>query len=60
MKSWDQIAVLVTAIIIVILMFPRVLQAVKHTPKGSADDWRTVVLILAAVGLFVFILIKLA
>ena len=42
-----------------IFMIPRAKKMLKDGPKGSSQDWRGFVIIIAVVVVFVFMLIKL-
>jgi len=42
----------------IIFLFPRMMQAVKHAPKGSHKDWLGFFAIIAVIALFVLMLIK--
>ncbi len=44
---------------LLIVLFPRARQMMANSPKGSADDWRGVILPLALVIGFVLLLISL-
>jgi len=41
-----------------VYLFPRMRQAVKHAPKGSNKDWLNFAMIIAVVALFVLLLIS--
>ena len=43
--------------IMIIWLFPRAKQMLKHSPKGSSSDWRDAILPLIGVVLFVILLI---
>lgn len=43
----------------VLVMLPRVKQMIKHSPKGSTDDWRSAIVPLLMVAGFVVLLIML-
>jgi len=57
--DWMKIASAVFMLAMVIYLFPRAKQVVQNTPKGSMKDWMGYVLPMAAVVLFIIILIKL-
>jgi len=41
-----------------VYLFPRARAMIKHSPKGSSDDWRGVLIPLLGVILFVLFLIS--
>lgn len=57
--DWMKIASALFMLAMVIYLFPRAKQVVQNTPKGSMKDWMGYVLPMAAVVLFIIILIKL-
>ena len=42
-----------------LFMIPRAKEMLKNGPKGSSQDWRGFVIIIAVIVVFVFMLIKL-
>ena len=56
--DWMKIASAVFMLAMVIYLFPRAKQVVQNTPKGSMKDWMGYVLPMAAVVLFIIVLIK--
>ena len=59
MDLWMKIgsAVLLGAMLIV--LWPRAKHMLENTPKGSGEDWTTFLVLIAAVGLFILLLINL-
>lgn len=59
MDLWLKIgsAVLLGAMLVV--LWPRARYMLKNSPKGSGEDWRTFIIMIAAIGLFVWLLVKL-
>ncbi len=58
MDLWLKIgsAVLLGAMLVV--LWPRAKYMLENTPKGSSEDWRTFIILIAAIGLFVWLLVK--
>lgn len=54
-----QIGALILMVAMLIMMVPKLKSTLANTPKARSGDWLNVVLILAGVGLFVFVLIQL-
>ncbi|MFV1997883.1 MAG: hypothetical protein ACC641_07705 [Acidiferrobacterales bacterium] len=59
MDLWLKIgsAALLGAMLVV--LWPRAKHMLKNSPKGSSEDWRTFTILIAAIGLFVWLLVKL-
>ena len=57
--DWMKIASAVFMLAMIIYLFPRAKQVVQNTPKGTMKDWMGYVLPMAAVVLFIIVLIKL-
>ncbi len=57
--DWVKIGSAVLLAAMLIYLFPRAKQAVQNSPKGSASDWMGFVIPIAAVVLFVILLISL-
>ncbi|HHH47760.1 MAG TPA: hypothetical protein ENK51_02615 [Gammaproteobacteria bacterium] len=55
--DWLKIGSALLLVAMLVYLFPRMRQAVKHAPKGSNQDWLSFVAIIAVVGLFVMLLI---
>jgi hypothetical protein len=45
-------------IAMIVFLLPRAKHMLQNSPKGSSEDWRTVILLLGGVVLFIWILIK--
>jgi hypothetical protein len=58
MGGWGMIMLGMVAVIAIFVLLPGARRAIKHAPKAEQGDWKTVVLILAVVVGFVFLLIK--
>ena len=57
--DWMKIGSALFLLAMLIFLFPRARQAVQNSPKGSTKDWMGYVIPMAAVALFIFILIQL-
>jgi len=57
--DWIKIGSALFMLAMVIYLFPRARDAVKNSPKGNAKDWMGYVLPMAAVVLFIIVLIAL-
>jgi hypothetical protein len=57
METWEQILLGVAGLIILLLFFPGVSRMMKESPKGTAEDWRGVLVPIGLVVLFVIFLI---
>lgn len=55
--GWEKIASAVFIVAMLVFIFPRMRHAMKHSPKGTASDWKGFLLPLAGVVLFVIFLI---
>ena len=40
------------------MILPRAKHMLKNSPKGSSEDWRTVILLLGGVVVFIWVLMK--
>ena len=56
--DWMKISSALFLLAMIIYLFPRAKQVVQNTPKGSAKDWLGYIVPMAAVVLFVIILIN--
>lgn len=56
--GWEKIGSAILLIGMLIFIFPRMRQAIKHAPKGSFEDWKGFLIPLVAVILFVMLLIS--
>jgi hypothetical protein len=59
MASWESVLLGIIAIVFVILMFPGVKARMLNSPKGTAEDWKGLLIPLLLVALFVLFLITL-
>jgi len=57
--DWVKIGSALFMLAMVIWLFPRAREAVKNSPKGSGQDWMGFVIPIAAVVLFIIVLISL-
>lgn len=57
--DWMKIASAVFMLAMIIYLFPRAKHAVQNSPRGSMRDWMGYVLPMAAVVLFIVLLIAL-
>ena len=57
--DWVKIGSALFLAAMLIFLFPRAKQAVQNSPKGSLQDWMGYVLPMAAVVLFIILLIAL-
>jgi len=57
--DWIKIGSALFMLAMVIYLFPRAKHAVQNSPKGSLKDWMGYVLPMAAVVLFIIVLIAL-
>lgn len=58
METWEAVLLGIVAIVFLIWMFPGVRYRMLNSPKGSADDWKAVIIPLLLVVLFVMFLIS--
>jgi hypothetical protein len=57
--DWIKIGSALFMLAMIIYLFPRAKNAVQNSPKGTAKDWMGYVLPMAAVVLFIIVLISL-
>ena len=57
--DWIKIGSALLMLAMVIYLFPRAKHAVQNSPKGSIKDWMGYVVPMAAVVLFIIVLISL-
>jgi len=55
--DWVQIGSAALLVAMLVFIFPRMKQAVKHAPKGNMQDWMGFIVPIAAVIGFVILLI---
>ncbi len=60
METWEKIVLGLVAVAVVAWLWPGMRRGLQEAPKGSADDWKTVVLLLVGVILFVLFLLSTA
>lgn len=58
METWEAVLLGIIAVVFVIWMLPGVKQRMLNSPKGSAEDWRGLLVPLLLVVLFVVFLIS--
>ena len=56
--GWEKIGSIILLAGMLIFIFPRMRHAIKHSPKGSFQDWKGFLIPLVAVILFVMLLIS--
>lgn len=59
MELWMKIGSAILLGAMVIFIWPRTRHMLANSPKGSSDDWRAFILLLAGVALFILLLVKL-
>ena len=59
MEMWMKIGYAIAIGLMIIVLFPRASQMLKESPKASSSDWKSVLIPIIAVILFVILLIKL-
>jgi hypothetical protein len=57
--DWIQIGSALMLAAMLFMIFPRAKAAIKHCPKGTNSDWMGFIVPMAAVILFIFLLITL-
>lgn len=57
--DWIQIGSAVFLGAMLVYLFPRAKQVMENTPKGSKEDWMGYIVPMAAVALFIILLISL-
>jgi hypothetical protein len=55
--DWIQITSALFLAAMLIFVFPRMMQAIKHSPKGNMQDWMGFIIPITAVVGFVILLI---
>lgn len=56
--DWLQIGSALFLLAMVVMLFPRAREAIKHSPKGSMNDWMGYILPMVLVALFIILLIS--
>lgn len=59
MELWMKIGSAILLGAMLIMLWPRARHMMENSPKGSSDDWRTFIILIAVIGLFVVLLVKL-
>lgn len=57
--DWVQIGSAIFLGAMLLFLFPRAKQAIENSPKGNMQDWMGYILPMAAVALFIVLLIAL-
>lgn len=57
--DWVQIGSALFMLAMIIFLFPRAKAAIQNSPKGSSSDWMGYIVPMAAVALFIMLLISL-
>jgi len=57
--GWEKIGVLILAGLLLVFWGPRALRAAKNSPKGTAEDWKSFLIPILLVVVFVIVLIML-
>ena len=55
--DWLKITSALFLVAMIVYLFPRMKQAIKHSPKGTMNDWMGFIIPIAGVILFVVFLI---
>lgn len=58
METWMKISYALALGVMFIILLPRARAMIKHSPKAKSGDWRSVVIALLAVFLFIVLLIQ--
>jgi hypothetical protein len=56
--DWVKIGSALFLAAMMIFIFPRMRQAVKHSPKGTSSQWMGFVVIIAVIAVFIMFLIS--
>lgn len=57
--DWIKIGSALFILAMIIFLFPRAKHAIENSPKGSMKDWMGYILPMAAIALFILVLITL-
>ena len=57
MDMWMKIGSAILLGMMLLMIWPNAKRMIKESPKGSADDWRSAIIPLVLVALFVVLLI---
>ncbi len=55
--GWEKIGVLILAGLLIVFWGPRALRAAKQAPKGTAEDWKSFLIPILLIVVFVILLI---
>lgn len=55
--GWERWVTAGILLAMVIYLFPRAKSMMKNSPKGSSSDWRSFLLLILGVGLFIVVLV---
>lgn len=55
--DWTQIGTAALMVAMLVFIFPRMRQAIKHSPKGNMQDWMHFIIPIVAVIGFIILLI---
>lgn len=59
MDLWMKIGSAVLLGAMLIYLWPRAKYMLNNSPKGESEDWRIFIILIAAIGLFIWLLTKL-
>lgn len=59
MDIWMKVGSAILIVMMLVFIWPRARHMLRHSPKGSTDDWKGALIPLVLVVVFIFILIKL-
>ena len=57
--DWMQIVSALALVVFIVILLPSARAMVKNSPKGTTSDWISFIIPIAAVILFIMLLIKL-
>lgn len=57
--DWMKIGSAILLGAMLIFMWPRAKHMLENSPKGSGDDWRSFLMLIAAIAAFVLLLVQL-
>jgi len=55
--DWIKIATAVFLVAMLVFLWPRAKHMLKHSPKATSDDWRSLILPIGGLILFVVLLV---
>ena len=56
--DWTKILSVVFMVAMLAFIYPRMRMAIKHSPKGTAEDWKFFLVPVVGVTLFIILLIQ--